>query len=300
MHIIWSRGESMSISFHNESILASRLKKNKKGTTFLFGSAFSQTTNGAGIPNVAGVLKFIEDFADESDLLDDYTEASQAFDTKDKYQQSFNLIAGLCGQDSVNEIVRRVVKSNLDEQGKQRIPQAVKDFVTGVRNEKFPLNNIITTNFDTLLEEEFTNQGIPYNSFSVVADTQIDDEINDNINIIHLHGVWEKGDSMHTTTQLQSGRERVETSLQNLISDQTVVIMGYSGWEDSFTRSLASTVINNKSKYDLLWCFFEPNDAVIEKHQVELFNKLGDAITRGRIQFFKGIDCNSIFENKNL
>jgi len=286
----------MSISFHNENILVSRLKKNKKGTTFLFGSAFSQISNGAGIPNVAGVLKFIEDFADESDLLDDYTECTQAFDPKNKYQESFNLIAGLCGQDSVNEIVRRVVKSNSDEQGKHRIPQAVKDFVTGVKNGSFPLNNIITTNFDTLLEEEFTNQGIPFNLFSVVADTQLHDEINDNVNIYHLHGVWEKGDSMHTTTQLQSGRSRVETSLQNLISDQTVVIMGYSGWEDSFTRSLASIVINNKSKYDLLWCFYESNDADIEKYQVDLFNKLGDAITRGRIQFFKGIDCNNVFE----
>ncbi|EKO3839710.1 SIR2 family protein, partial [Vibrio harveyi] len=214
---------------------------------------------------------------------------------KDKYQKSFNLIAGLCGQNSVNEIVRRVVESNMDEQGKQQIPQAVKDFVTGIKQENLLVNNIITTNFDTLLEEEFTNQGIPFNSFSVVADTQFHDEINENINIIHLHGSWDRGDSMHTTTQLQSSRERIESSLQNLIGDQTVVIMGYSGWEDSFTRSLAATVINSKSEYDLLWCFYEQNDAVIEKNEKELFNKLVDGISRGRIQFFKGIDCNSVF-----
>jgi hypothetical protein len=284
----------MTISFYNENILVSRLNKSAKRTTFLFGAAFSQITDGAGIPNVDGVLKFIEDFADENDLLDEYVESSQAFTSKDKYQESFNLIAGLCGQDAINEIILRVVKSNADEQGKQRIPQSVKDFVTGVKNEKIPVNNIITTNFDTLLEEEFTNQGISVNSFSVVADTQLYDEVNGNINIIHLHGVWEKGDSMHTTSQLLSNRERIEASLQNLISDQTIVIMGYSGWEDSFTRSLASTVINNQSKYELLWCFFESIDAVIEKQQVELFNKLRDAITRGRIQFFKGIDCNSV------
>lgn len=284
----------MTISFYNEKILVSRLNKSKKSTTFLFGAAFSQFTDGAGIPNVDGVLKFIEDFAGENDLLDEFVEGSQAFTSKDKYQESFNLIAGLCGQNAVNEIIRQVVKSNADEQGKQRIPQSVKDFVTGVKNENFPVENIITTNFDTLLEDEFTNQGIPFNSFSVVGDTQLHDGGNGNINIIHLHGVWDKGDSMHTTSQLQSNRERIEVSLQNLISDQTVVIMGYSGWEDSFTRSLASTVINNKSEYELLWCFFESNDADIEKYQVELFNKLRDAITRGRIQFFKGIDCNSV------
>ena len=285
----------MTIGFHSERILISRLKKNRKGTTFLFGAAFSQITNGAGIPNVSGVLQFIEDFADENDVLDLYTEDSQSFDPKEKYQESFNLIAGLCGQDSVNEIIKRVVQSNIDEQGKQRIPQAVKDFVTGIKHSNFPVHNIITTNFDTLLEEEFTNQNIPFNTFSVVADTQIHDHVNDNINIIHLHGVWDRGDSMHTTTQLQSDRERIETSLQNRISDQTIVIMGYSGWEDSFTRSLAATVINNESDYDLLWCFYEPNDAVIEKKEKELFKSLGDAIRRGRIQFFKGIDCNKVF-----
>lgn len=285
----------MTISFHKESILVSRLNKNKKNTTFLLGSAFSQITDGAGIPNVDGTLKFIENFARDNDLLDEYVEGSQAFTSKDRYQESFSLIAGLCGPDAVNEIIQQVIKSNVDEQGKQRIPKSVKDFVTGVKNEKFSVQNIITTNFDTLLEEEFTNQGIPFNSFSYVADSQLHDGVNSNINIIHLHGVGEKGDSMHTTSQLQSGRERIEVSLQNLISDQTVVIMGYSGWEDSFTRSLATIVINNNSDYDLLWCFFESNDADIEKHQVELFKKLGDAIARGRIQFFKGIDCNSVF-----
>jgi hypothetical protein len=289
----------MTIGFHNERILVSRLKMNKKSTTFLFGAALSQTTNGAGITNVAGVIKFIENYADENDLRDLYDEASQTLDPKDKYQELFNFIAGLCGQDSVNEIIRRVIESNLDEQGKHRIPQAVKDFVTRVKQSDFPVDNIITTNFDTLLEEEFKNQGIPFNSFSVVADTQFHNDVNDNINIIHLHGSWDRGDSMHTTTQLQSSRERIEASLQNLISDQVVVIMGYSGWEDSFTRSLAAIVINSKSEYELLWCFFESNDAVIEKNEGELFKKLSDGISRGRIHFFKGIDCNSVFAQQS-
>ncbi|WP_220496460.1 SIR2 family protein [Pseudoalteromonas sp. SG43-1] len=286
----------MMVDLHNKSILVSRLKKEKNGVTFLLGSAFSQITNGAGIPNVDEVLKFIEDFANENGLLDEYCKVSQTFSPQDRYQKSFSLIAGLCGQDAINEIIRRVVESNFDEDGKQQIPQAVKDFVSSVKNKNLHVKNIITTNFDTLLEEEFTNQGIHFNSFSIVADTQLDDEINSNINIIHLHGIWDRGDSMHTTSQLNSVRDRTETSLQELISKQTIAILGYSGWDDSFTRSLASTVINNKSNYNLLWCFFEANDAVIEKYQIALFNKLKDAITRGRISFFKGIDCNDVFK----
>lgn len=167
--------------------------------------------------------------------------------------------------------------------------------MTGVKQGCFKVENIITTNFDTLLEEEFKNQNIPVNSISIVADSHIQENYNDNINIIHLHGIWDKGDSMHTKNQLQTCRERIEISLQNLINDQTVVIIGYSGWKDSFNRSLATAVINNKSGYDLLWCFFEKTDAVIEKNEEALFRQLSDAISRGRIQFFNGIDCNSVF-----
>jgi len=285
----------MAIEFLDEGILVPRLKSNKKGTTFLLGSAFSAINNGVGIPNVEQVCKYIEEYARENDVLDLYTERSQSFDSKELYQQSFSLIAGLLGPDSVNEIIDRIIKSNFDDEGKQRIPQSVKDFVTGVKEGNFKVNNILTTNFDTLLEEEFENQGIPVNSLSIVADSHIQDISNGNINIIHLHGIWDNGDSMHTKNQLQLGRERIESSLQNLLSNQTVAIMAYSGWEDSFTRSLATTVVNNKSNYDLLWCFFEKSDAVIEKNEQDLFNKLADAISRGRIQFFNGIDCNAIF-----
>ncbi|HIF9126695.1 TPA: SIR2 family protein [Photobacterium damselae] len=285
----------MVIEFFDEGILVPRLKSNKRGTTFLLGSAFSAINDGAGIPNVEQVCKFIEQYAEENGVLELYTERSQTYDNKDRYQQSFSLIAGLLGPNSVNEIINRVVASNFDDEGKQRIPQCVKDFVTGVKEGNFKVNNIITTNFDTLLEEEFENQNIPVNSMSIVADSHIQDIPNGNINIIHLHGIWKNGDSMHTKNQLQLGRGRIESSLQNLLSDQTVVIMAYSGWEDSFTRSLATTVTNNKSDYDLLWCFFERNDAVIEKYEQELFRKLADAISRGRIQFFSAIDCNSVF-----
>lgn len=290
----------MKIDFHDEDILISRLKRNDKPTTFLFGSAFSQVTDGDGIPNVDSVCEFIAKFADENDVLEAYTERLGNAESKDYYQKAFSLIAGLLGQDAVNEIINRVVRSNFDDEGKQRIPKSVKDFVTSVKQGCFNVGYIITTNFDTLLEEEFKNQGIPVNSASIVADSYLQDSNDGRIKIIHLHGVWDRGDSMHTTTQLETSRDRIESSLQNLIDDQKVVVMGYSGWKDSFTRSLATAVKNNKSKYDLLWCFFEKTDAIIEKNEEALFTNVSDAMSRGRIQFFKGIDCNSVFSKTSL
>ncbi|WP_232610306.1 SIR2 family protein [Photobacterium phosphoreum] len=290
----------MPLEFHLERSLVKRIKKHKDGTTFLFGAAFSQAHNGAaGIPNVTGVLQFIEEYLqkqDDSEDLADYQEELEGVAPQEKYQQAFRIIAGSYGQKAVNEIVRSVVESNIDDNGNHIIPQAVKDFVSGIKNKNFRVDNIITTNFDTLLEEEFTNQGIDYNSFSVVADSQLPKKVNKNINIYHLHGIWDKGDTMHTTSQLQQSRARIEMSLQNLVGDDLVVVIGYSGWEDSFTRSLATVVTNPNANYDILWSFYESEPAKIEYDRQDLFASLEDAISRGRVQFYCGIDCNTTFE----
>ncbi|WP_318454463.1 SIR2 family protein [Photobacterium leiognathi] len=290
----------MAIEFHPERSLVRRIKNHTGGTTFLLGAAFSQTHNGGpGIPSVKGVLDFIESYVKEKDDPQDfidYQEELNGTSPQEKYQKAFSIIASFYGQKAVNEIIRKVVESNIDKNDNHLIPQAVKDFVSGIKNNNFRVNNIITTNFDTLLEEEFQNQGIQCNSFSVVSDTQLQENINSNINIYHLHGIWDRGDSMHTTTQLQQSRARIETSLQNILGDDLVVVMAYGGWEDSFTRALATVVINSNSEYDILWSFFESEQAKIEYSRKELFDTLDDAISRGRVQFYHGIDCNSVFD----
>lgn len=292
----------MALEFHEENTIVRRIKRQQDGTTFLFGAALSQAYDGGpGIPNVEGVLNFIEDYVQKigeetgEDDLATFQEKMKGANSQEKYQEAFNFIAGEYGQVAINEIIRDVVESNLDGDGKQRIPPAIKDFVTGIKNGNFRVNNIITTNFDTLLEEEFKNQEIPFNSFSVVADTRFPKKINGEINIYHLHGIWEQGDSMHTTSQLKQSRSRIEMSMQNLVGSDLVVVMAYSGWEDSFTRALAKAVTNTESEYDILWSFFEPEPAKIEYNRKELFKTLEDAITRGRVQFYSGVDCNSTF-----
>jgi hypothetical protein len=286
----------MSIQFFPEKVLLQRLKSDKKGITFLFGSALSAIKDGSGIPNVEQVSEIIKEYASEHDQLEYYTESIQKVNEKDRYQESFALLGAILGPDSTNEIVERVVKSNEDlDTGKQRIPQAIKDFVRCIKEKKIKVNNILTTNFDTLIEEQLENEGITYNSFSLVSDSHLSDIDNGNINIIHLHGVWNKGDTMHTKNQLLSERKLIESSLQNLLQNQPVVIMAYSGWIDSFTRSLASIVCNDQAKYNLVWCFYENNNAIIEKGAEELFDTLTPAMNRGRVQFFNDIDCNSIF-----
>lgn len=288
----------MGLQYFTEKILLQRLKINDDDITFLFGSAFSAIEDGAGIPNVSQVSEIIKQYAKELDLLDDYNEHIQGVNEKDIYQESFSFFSAIMSADSTKEIVKRVVMKNFDsDTGKHRIPKAVQDFVRSIKEKKIKVKNIITTNFDTLLEEQFKSEGIGYNSISLVSDSNINDNSNGLINIIHLHGVWDKGDTMHTRNQLESKRDKTEASLRNYLTERHIVIMAYSGWLDSFTRTLANIVNDDKAEYNLAWCFYENEEGVIDREAKDLIEKLTPAISRDRIQFFKGIDCNSVFCN---
>jgi len=287
----------MELNYYNEKIFSKRLIKNEE-TTFLFGSALSAIKDGAGIPNVSQVTEIIEAYATELDLLEDYKEHIGAVDEKERYQESFAFFSGIMGASSTKEIVNRVVMKNYDDVAKMhRIPKAIQDFVSCIKKEKIKVKNIITTNFDTLIEEQFKNEGINYNSISIVGDSNINENSNGFINIIHLHGVWDKGDTMHTKNQLQAQRNKIEASLRNCIAKENVVVMAYSGWLDSFTRTLTNIVNDVEEEYNLAWCFYQNDSGVIDRESKNIIVPLTPAINRDRIQFFKGIDCNNIFSN---
>lgn len=287
----------MGLDYFNEKLLLRRLKSNENGT-FLFGSAISAIKDGVGIPNVSQVAEIIEDYAKELDLFDDFKEHINSFNEQEKYQESFSFFSAIMGAASTREIIKRVVMRNYDiETGKHGIPKAIQDFVRSVKEKKIKVKNIITTNFDTLIEEQFKNEGIDYNSISIVSDSNILNNSNGFINIIHLHGVWNEGDTMHTKNQLESKRDKIEASLRNFLAEQHVVVMAYSGWVDSFTRTLANIVNDDKAEYNLAWCFYQAESGVIDRNAKGLIESLTPAINRDRIQFFKGIDCNNVFAN---
>lgn len=189
----------MSLKIYTEYALTKRIMKHKGGITFVIGSAFSQKDkNGFGIHNVDGVIDFIEDYIKREDPEDLEYFRGQISDSihQERYQTAFDVVSSIYGQDAVNEIIAEVIKSNEDENGKQRIPKAVSDFVAAIRQKNINVTNIVTTNFDTLLEEEFQNQGIGCNSYSLVNDTHFQSNVNNLVNVYHLHGKWDQ-DTMH-------------------------------------------------------------------------------------------------------
>lgn len=286
----------MERQFFSDKFLMQRLKQSEE-VSFLFGSALSAAKDGAGIANVSQVIEIIKEYVSEHDLLDDYNEFISGKDEQFIYQESFAFMSAIKGAASTKEIVNRVVMRNFDSDTAQhKIPKAIKDFVRSIKDGQIKVKNIITTNFDTLIEMQFDNENINYNSISIISDSNINDNRNDFINIIHIHGVWDKGDTMHTRNQLEAKRDKIEASLKNLLAEQHVIVMAYSGWTDSFTRTLANIVNDDKTEYNLAWCFYEKEDGVIDRKFKDTFDYLMPAISRDRIQFYKNIDCNTIFD----
>lgn len=268
--------------------------------SFVFGSALTGMKDGIGILEPAGIVTYIKNKMIEEGYQDSFIEHMDNFKNENDYQIAFEFLVKKFGIDRVNDIIHEIVKLNEDPRtGKQRIPENVRALVKAVKDKKINLKYIITTNFDTLIEEAFTQEDIKYNSLSIVSNSNINDNSNGLITIVHIHGVWDRGDTMHTRNQLERKRGKIEESLKNIVHDGQLCVMAYGAWEDSFTRTLASLLDNNISKYSLIWCFYPNIAGEIDRAHKNVFNLLDDAISRERVQFYKGIDCREIFGKLN-
>lgn len=288
----------MKMEYLNEEKLLKRIQKSEPFSLVL-GAALTAEIDGKGIPGVDRVPDFVLDYIKENDDEDDYYEHIGSKTSQEKYQASIQYVSDTFGQNAVNKIISEVVRSNIDEStGKSYIPQSVKGLAKLIEIGK--VKTILTTNFDTLIEEELTNLGITHNSISIVSDSTIPRNSNELPTIVHLHGKWNEGDTMHTESQLSNNREKIQNSIRNIISRDNVYIMAYGGWEDSFTRTLASVVHDNDANFEISWCFYNPNAEYLDSNNRELFVKLSPATDRGRVKFFKGINCHTVFNSIDL
>lgn len=286
------------MDYLSEEKLLKRIQKSEPFSLVL-GAALTAEIDGKGIPGVDRVPDFVLSYIKQNDDEEDYYEQIGSTTSQEKYQASIKYISETYGQNAVNEIISNVVQSNIDKStGKSYIPPSVKGLVKLIEIGK--VKTILTTNFDTLIEEELDNLGINHNSISIVSDSTIPKNSNDLPTIVHLHGKWSEGDTMHTESQLRNNREKIQNSIRNIISKDNVYIMAYGGWEDSFTRTLASIVHDNDANYEISWCFYDTNAEYLDSNNTELFVKLSPAADRGRVKFFKGINCHTIFNSVDL
>jgi hypothetical protein len=95
-------------------------------------------------------------------------------------------------------------------------------------------------------------------------------------------------DTLHTARQLSQSRPRLKNLLGLLLRKKVVVVCGDGGWDDAFTEALMDTVRDDASFPEILWTLYPPEPTLDE----EFVRLLGSDIDRGRVNLYRGVDCN--------
>lgn len=311
--------------FYSYEALLNRLRysvaeKNRR-IVFLLGSPISAPHNGSpGVANVDGIVDGIKNYFKNDVMSLRDLERTLTNSSTNAYQAGVNFLLGHRGQDAVNDLIRKAVigarldsieiiskikpTTNMDdlacdledERGKWFIPDCVKALATLIK--KYPKNFDLqlTTNFDPLLSIEIQNQG-GYCFRSVLSkDGSLNQTQGEGCHIVHLHGYWRGSvDTLHTPRQLTQSRPKLKASLSELLKNNIVIPIAYSGWDDIFTQTLVELARDDSNKLEVLWTYFSENDNDLISQNKRQIDSFDSGISSGRLLMYKGVDCHKIF-----
>ncbi|MGC1067794.1 SIR2 family protein [Pantoea agglomerans] len=271
----------------------------KTPLTFLFGSAFTSPdiNGGIGVPNVDGILNLIKDQMEEQRLLDEYLNEIGECEGATRYNKSFEFIYTWKSPSFANSIIEEAIEIGCNAKNDEEMdyPPSLDQFAEFVKNNN--VSSILTTNFDPLIEIALSTNGVQYSAYTLDTDGSIPQKVMSRklTEIYHIHGFWKGDVTLHTEMQLKMPRESLQESLEQIIKNSTLVIMGYGGWDDIFLKSLKAVAAKKNSKIDILWCFYSDSDDDISKNNSTLFESITPAILGYKFRPYKGINCKTIF-----
>ena len=295
-----------------------------KSVTFLVGSPISMPDNlgGHGVPGVSGMIELIRDeFSGQSS---EEFEQCLKNETGSPYQNAFEFLHGRRGQDTANDIVRSAVWQSLDTRNWPShirqvppheadpaicrvlekdskawiLPRAVEVFGKLLVNCSDAFGGaVLTTNFDPLIEVSILRHSGRFYRTVLHEDGNLGQTVAQGIHIVHLHGYWYGGDTLHTPQQLNHSRPHLKSSLMDIIEDSMLVVVGYSGWDDIITGTLMDLLLRSGSNPEIVWTFHSNQNSTIEQSNEHLLTMLAPGIGRGRVSLYRGIDCLSLFSD---
>lgn len=304
------------VPFYDQDALLYRLreglKNSEKSVVFVVGAPLTAPYNETpGVSDVAAVVELIRArFQEQSSQLSKL-DAKLAGATN-VYQEAFDFLFPRLGQDAANEIVKQAVSSALLPSGTEDWQQAIcrlpeeqlqaldKDYsawqltpavdALGTLIAKYPDRFgkiIVTSNFDPLIEVSVHRAGGAAWRTALHVDGSINQSTADGCQVIHIHGYWHGGDTLHTTRQLVRNRPTLQNDLLVRLKDHIVVVMAYGGWQDIFMSSLGGVVGNDNLFPEILWSVYDDQPQMSEY----ILGQLRPGIDRNRVTFYKGIDC---------
>jgi hypothetical protein len=229
------------------------------------------------------------------------------------YQEAARVLSLHQGDSSVAVVLRQAVLeacasaipgSDLDESGCReivrdgdwKIPDGYlrfADYYAGLANDQRGV--VSTTNFDPFLELALRHAGLQADALPLPFDNPPSVSAwgeTSALQVVHIHGYFSSGQSLNTVKQLSSARPATEEFLQKLYSGTSIVVMGYGGWDDAFSRVLArhaayQTLVNA----EVVWAANTDDPSEILRNTV-----LTQLDGQPGFQLFVGIDGHRIFD----
>lgn len=153
---------------------------------------------------------------------------------------------------------------------------------------------ILTTNFDPLCEIAIQKAG----GHVVLRIMDSDGSFLRDVRavtlpqVVHLHGYWRESATLSMTTQLTRERPALEGSIRALLSQYTLMVLGYGAWRDALARQLVHVIREQEEReLDILWCYYGNSDQLEDEFATnEVLSTLLQA--PGNVQFYTGVDVN--------
>ncbi|MCY1066355.1 hypothetical protein OV090_16365 [Nannocystis sp. RBIL2] len=313
-----SSAGQMAPEFASDEDLLDRLSARPHEVVYLVGSAVTapSRTGEPGVPRVDGVIELIRGEYQRASELQRF-EAVLTKEPDNRYQAAFRHLLRTRDQDVANAVIRRAVL--LARRPSSRFPappavihdhevcRALEDDVEGwhlppaadalgqvlARAPAPSRPLVLTSNFDPLVAISVRRAGGRAYVTALHGDGSLAGVDGQGCLVVHFHGDWFRTDTLHTPAQLGQDRPKLSASLAQLISARTVVVLGYSGWDDVFTRSLIATVHGGLAPLKIAWAFYPEDEAAIVRGSSRLLEALRPGIESGRVMLYKGIDAHT-------
>ena len=304
--------------YHDRNALLDRLTRHNPSRehVFLFGAALTAPVSAGspGVPGVFGVVDLIRQYYirtfDRAALLD--FEQALTGEPRRAYQAAFEHLLGRASIEEANRVIRsavtkaRVAAASLDETiladttglhsleqdiGSWHLTPAVRAVgeLLALKPSGFS-SLVLTTNFDPLLEISIERAGRHAFCSALDTDGRLDQVHGHGCHVVHLHGYWLHSNTLHTGVQLEQKRPLLQSSLERVLANRAIVVMGYGGWDDVFTSALSTMLEDPQRNIEILWAFY-PSDIDKLNHDADpLLQKLWSGYQRGLVTLFHGID----------
>ena len=134
------------------------------------------------------------------------------------------------------------------------------------------LDSVWTTNFDDLVNNACVNGGVQAIDISLETVNRINQRTQNRneLPIVKLHGDFKYGDLKNTSDELKKQDEVLRKKLIDYLTDKNLVVMGYSGRDESLMTSLKDAY-SNQGAGILFWCGY---GNIINKEVKELLKHI--------------------------